>query len=99
LALNNQYSGGGTYFFDFDKTIRVPSGSILSFAGENLLHGGEPVTSGSRYIIAVFLYYDETENGVESSNVTKRKFKVVNEKCQKIMQGKKSFLFDFDLGA
>jgi hypothetical protein len=23
----------------------------------------------------------------------------VNEKCQKIMQGKKSFLFDFDLGA
>lgn len=32
------------------------AGQVLSFPGGTLLHGGEPVTRGRRYILAVFAY-------------------------------------------
>lgn len=34
----------------------VDCGQVLSFPGGTVLHGGEPVSSGTRYILAVFAY-------------------------------------------
>ena len=59
VALNDDYSGGGTYFYDHDTTVRPEQGWALSFAGGDMLHGGEAVTAGVRYILAAFLYHDD----------------------------------------
>ena len=59
LALNDDYEGGGTYFFDYDETIRPHAGSVLIFRGDDMPHGGLPVTKNVRFILAVFLYYDK----------------------------------------
>ena len=41
-------------------------GDVLSFAGGNIIHGGDPLISGIRYILAVFLYLEkEVENDVK----------------------------------
>jgi len=72
LALNDDYDGGGTYFYDHDKTVRPPAGCTLSFCGGETLHGGEAVTRGVRYILAVFLYYDEDSETVPASQPSKR---------------------------
>lgn len=60
IALNgvSEYEGGGTWFEDLKQSIRVDCGQVLAFPGD-LLHGGAELTSGVRYIIAAFLYYDE----------------------------------------
>ena len=58
LALNDDYTGGGTYFYDHDTIVRLEQGQVLSFAGGELSHGGEAVTAGRRYILAIFLYHD-----------------------------------------
>lgn len=60
LALNDNFEGGGTYFYNVDKTI-APSatGSLVTFRGNQMLHGGNVVTKGVRYILAVFMYLDD----------------------------------------
>ncbi|KAI2507720.1 hypothetical protein MHU86_6719 [Fragilaria crotonensis] len=59
LALNDDFVGGGTYFCDYQKTIAPKkSGCLVSFRGSSLRHGGNAVISGTRYILAVFLYHD-----------------------------------------
>jgi tetratricopeptide (TPR) repeat protein len=58
LSLNDDFEGGGTYFCDHDTTIRPKQGALVSFCGNRLRHGGNVVTKGVRYILAVFLYYD-----------------------------------------
>lgn len=72
LALNSQYeedskseegfSGGGTYFTDIDKTLSPGAGHILSFKGGSVFHGGAPVKSGIRYILAGFLFINTTND-------------------------------------
>jgi hypothetical protein len=70
LALNNEFEGGGTYFYRLDKTILPPAtGSMVSFRGNQWLHGGSVVTSGVRYIIAAFLYLD-IDSSVEGMDKT-----------------------------
>lgn len=73
LALNNDFEGGGTYFYDSDTTIRADTGSVLSFRGDDIRHGGEPIQSGTRYILAVFLYYDDDHDTVCDAEKLKRK--------------------------
>ncbi len=57
VALNSidEYDGGGTYFDCLNGAIRPTRGQILAFDG-NLLHGGDPLLTGMRYIVAVFLF-------------------------------------------
>jgi len=62
LALNDDFEGGGTYFFDVDTTLRPSKGSLVTFRGDAMLHGGNVVTKGVRYILAVFLFLDEECN-------------------------------------
>ena len=66
LALNNGYEGGGTFVVANeddtrdDCVVRLETGQVLCFRGDLVRHGGEPVTRGTRYILAAFLYYDTT---------------------------------------
>eukprot|EP00546_Thalassionema_frauenfeldii_P019678 CAMPEP_0178906722 /NCGR_PEP_ID=MMETSP0786-20121207/6979_1 /TAXON_ID=186022 /ORGANISM="Thalassionema frauenfeldii, Strain CCMP 1798" /LENGTH=626 /DNA_ID=CAMNT_0020578453 /DNA_START=38 /DNA_END=1915 /DNA_ORIENTATION=+ len=59
LTLNSDFEGGGTYFFDHQETLcpKRP-GSLITFKGESLKHGGNAITKGVRYILAAFLYHD-----------------------------------------
>jgi hypothetical protein len=52
-----QYSGGGTYFAALRRAVRPKMGCCALFDGR-ALHGGEPTTAGTRYILAAFLYID-----------------------------------------
>lgn len=62
IALNglDQYSGGGTFFPCLGRSLRPPEGHTLSFRGD-ILHGGDPLLKGVRYIIACFCYYDDDD--------------------------------------
>lgn len=57
IAMNSlcEYENGGTYFFESDRVKKTDTGGIISFEGE-CEHAGEAITSGTRYIIVVFLY-------------------------------------------
>jgi hypothetical protein len=57
IALNGhgQFEGGGTFFESLKRAVHPQVGCTLTFRGD-LRHGGDPVTSGVRYIIALFLY-------------------------------------------
>jgi len=58
VCLNDDFEGGGTYFHDHDTVLSPKVGEVVTFKGDSLRHGGDAVTSGTRYIIAVFLYLD-----------------------------------------
>jgi hypothetical protein len=62
LALNDDFEGGGTYFFNVDSTLSPLCGSLVTFRGDQMLHGGNVVTKGTRYIVAVFLYLDDDDD-------------------------------------
>ena len=58
LALNSDFSGGGTYIHELGMTLKPEVGGMLSFSGGEVLHSGDPVVEGVRYIIAAFCYVD-----------------------------------------
>lgn len=51
------FAGGGTRLRDADVVILPPPGHALLFAS-GLMHAGERITAGRRYIIAAFLWID-----------------------------------------
>ena len=58
ITLNSgeEYEGGGTYFAETGDILNSSEpGAVISFEGA-LLHGGHPITRGTRYIIVAFLY-------------------------------------------
>jgi len=56
VALNDagEFAGGGTFFQELQGAVRPPLGHVLAFDG-NLLHAGDALLSGTRYIVAAFL--------------------------------------------
>jgi hypothetical protein len=50
IALNDDFTGGGTHFLNEKKYINNPTGSCLFFSGKNI-HSGIKINSGVRYII------------------------------------------------
>jgi tetratricopeptide (TPR) repeat protein len=58
IALNDtsEYDGGGTFVCHLGRAIKPNIGGVVSFRGDELLHGGDPVLSGRRYIIVGFCY-------------------------------------------
>ena len=68
IALNSHldYDGGGTYVAKLGRAIRVEKGGAFSFRGDELLHGGDPVVRGRRYIIVAFCYVFEKSVDKES---------------------------------
>jgi tetratricopeptide (TPR) repeat protein len=89
LALNDNFSGGGTYFVDFDRTL-VPTepGTMVSFRGDLLRHGGNLVTNGVRYILAVFLYHDDSRS--------KKRYGASREGRSTFNEAKKAKTFSFE---
>lgn len=72
VALNDDFEGGGSYFYTVHQTISPSTGSVVSFRGNQLLHGGNVVTRGVRYIVAIFLYLDDDTCGDEKEPIPKR---------------------------
>jgi hypothetical protein len=67
IAMNpiDEYDGGGTYFDECGEVLNSDAGGVISFRGE-LLHGGHPITRGTRYIVVAFLWaYEEAREGGE----------------------------------
>jgi hypothetical protein len=64
IALNStsDYDGGGTYISALKRSICPSIGGMTSFRGDELLHGGDPVVTGRRYIIVGFCYASQPEN-------------------------------------
>ena len=54
-----------SHFF-FNSVIIADLGQVLSFPGGEVVHGGDPLLSGVRYIIAVFLLLEEGAEGEEA---------------------------------
>jgi len=72
VALNklSDYEGGGTWFQMLDSgefqgaALRSPQGHILAHSSA-LLHGGKTLASGVRYILAVFVTFEDAYSGWE----------------------------------
>jgi len=54
IALNDDFTDGGTRFININKDVNTPLGGCSIFCGKNT-HGGIKIGSGTRYIIAGFL--------------------------------------------
>lgn len=92
VALNEEYEGGGTYFPEHHRCIRIGRGEMLSFRGDQKEHGGEAVTNGVRYILAVFLYHD---SDCSDPGVKKRDREDVASVLREAKESKKAFSFGF----
>ena len=66
VTLNKDFKGGGTFIHVLGKSIAPTPGGMLSFCGGDLLHSGDPVVKGERYIIAAFCYVDLYGDGASS---------------------------------
>jgi hypothetical protein len=94
LALNDDFQGGGTYFYHHDTTVPLQAGEMLSFRGDRLQHGGEALVQGTRYILAVFLYHDDDGNERDQRG-PKRPSSEITHLLQESKQEKTGFTFDF----
>jgi predicted 2-oxoglutarate/Fe(II)-dependent dioxygenase YbiX len=56
LSLNNNYKGGGTKLHYIDKVVKLNTGDILLFSGQQI-HSGESIISGERWIVTGFLSF------------------------------------------
>jgi hypothetical protein len=56
IALNDDYTGGGTHFTETKETIKLKAGDCLIFSGQNK-HKGVKVLTGTRYILTGFMNY------------------------------------------
>ncbi len=74
IALNSlsDYDGGGTYIADLKRSIRPDLGGAVSFRGDQLLHGGDPVVRGVRYIIVAFCYVCKKEDACDEEQKRKK---------------------------
>jgi hypothetical protein len=86
IPLNDQFQGGGTYFVDLKRAVQPGKGHLLSFKGD-LLHGGDPLLSGTRYIIAAFFMFS-------SIAVDSRPKQKLESQC---LLSKSTFSFQFDI--
>ena len=63
VALNglDEYEGGGTYFRTLGTNLRSEKGHVLAHMS-GMLHGGHPITSGTRYILVSFVVIQGYQN-------------------------------------
>ena len=57
------------YVAELRRALRPERGHMVSFEG-GLFHGGEPIVRGTRYVIAAFLYVDETRGAAQQHGAT-----------------------------
>ena len=63
IALNErcEYEGGGTWFAGIDRAFAIEKGHVLAHMS-GMLHGGHPITSGTRYILVSFVVIQGYQN-------------------------------------
>ncbi|WP_068873036.1 2OG-Fe(II) oxygenase [Xanthomonas translucens] len=59
VYLNDDFEGGDTVFLDYGRVIRPKKGLVLGFQ-DQVLHEGEEVTSGEKYVLRFDLVYKKT---------------------------------------
>jgi len=82
IALNSteDYEGGGTFVVSLGAALNPLMGGVLSFRGDSLLHGADPVIRGRRYVLVAFCYVSSEHtkksrihpSANASSNILKR---------------------------
>ena len=82
-----------TYIHSLGKTLSPVTGGMLSFCGGEILHSGDPVIEGVRYIIAAFCYVDLVVNGGTSCEQKQCNAQEVQEEKEK----SQSFSFGFKI--
>ena len=60
ISLNNEFSGGGTFFKDNQQLIALNIGDCVIFSGQNI-HKAMQINSGTRYILTGFIKYGDSE--------------------------------------
>lgn len=58
FCLNSEFEGGGTRFQALNETIRINAGEVVMHSGK-VLHAGNDVTKGIRYIVVGFVRVDD----------------------------------------
>ena len=88
-----------TYIHSLGKTLTPVTGGMLSFCGGEILHSGDPVIEGVRYIIAAFCYVDLVSKGVVdcAHNQSTSKAFVSENKSEKSKEKSQSFSFGFNI--
>ena len=56
IGLNENFTGGGTYFTKTEDLVKLSTGDCLVFYGGENEHRGNKITSGTRYILTGFLH-------------------------------------------
>ena len=102
IALNDkdEYDGGGTFVMKLKDSIRPSIGGVLSFRGDKLLHGGDPLLRGRRYIIVAFCYTNKQKNSNKSIVKQAKRQKLIHnttEKEESDSSNLGSFSFGFKL--
>ncbi|OQR95184.1 hypothetical protein ACHHYP_00249 [Achlya hypogyna] len=62
VTLNDNFTGGGTWFEALDQVVDAGVGQAVAFAGP-LRHAGYPISKGTRMILVLFLYVHEFAYG------------------------------------
>lgn len=70
IALNDmkEYDGGGLFITSTGDLLNGDAGTVLGFAGQ-IVHGGYPVSKGTRWILTVFLYLDKNTSGKKNGYI------------------------------
>ena len=55
------HAGGGTWFEGLGRSIQSERGHIMTHAS-GCMHGGHPITSGTRYILVAFVIVEGYQN-------------------------------------
>jgi hypothetical protein len=60
IALNPsyEYEGGGTFFNSLNAAVKIEEGHMITHAA-GVLHGGQTITKGKRYILVAFVIIDQ----------------------------------------
>jgi hypothetical protein len=58
FCLNSDFEGGGTRFQMLNETVRINAGEVVMHSGK-VLHAGNDVTKGIRYIVVGFVRVDD----------------------------------------
>ena len=75
------------------------TGGMLSFCGGEILHSGDPVIEGVRYIIAAFCYVDLVSNGTlaRKQGTSCEQKQCNDQEVQEEKEKRQSFSFGFKI--
>lgn len=97
ICLNDDFQGGGTYFHNHNTVLSPKVGEVITFKGDSLIHGGDAVTSGTRYILAVFLYLDKRCSVAASASQPHQNKRHMQNMFQEPKKQKAGFSFGFEV--